>query len=68
LERERHQLTEIDPKNIVSLGKTIRKGTFGTCQLADYRSMTVVSKQFTEISGKEHSFERQKKEVLKKQG
>jgi len=31
LERERHQLTEIDPKNIVLLGKTIGKGTFGTC-------------------------------------
>ena len=51
LERERHQLTEIDPKNIVLLGKTIGKGTFGTCQLANYRGMTVVLKQFTEISG-----------------
>ena len=64
LERERHQLTEIDPKNIVLLGKTIGKGTFGTCQLADYRGMTVVLKQFTEISGKERSLERQKREVL----
>lgn len=68
LERERHQLTEIDPKNIVLLGKTIGKGTFGTCQLADYRSMTVVLKQFTEISGKERSFERQRKEVLNEAG
>ena len=68
LERERHQLTEIDPKNIVLLGKTIGKGTFGTCQLADYRSMTVVLKQFTEISGKERSFKRQKKEVLNEAG
>lgn len=68
LERERHQLTEIDPKNIVLLGKTIGKGTFGTCQLANYRSMTVVLKQFTEISGKERSFERQRKEVLNEVG
>ena len=68
LERERHQLTEIDPKNIVLLGKTIGKGTFGTCQLADYRGMTVVLKQFTEISGKERSFERQKREVLNEAG
>ena len=64
LERERHQLTKIDTKNIVLLGKTIGKGTFGTCQLADYRGMTVVLKQFTEISGKERSFETQKREVL----
>lgn len=68
LERERHQLTEINTKNIVLLGKTIGKGTVGTCQLADYRGMTVVLKQFTEISGKERSFERQKREVLTEAG
>ena len=68
LERETHQLTEIEPKNIALQGKTIGKGTFGTCQLADYRGMTVVLKQFTEISGKERSFERQKREVLNEAG
>ena len=61
LVKESHRLTKIDPKDIVLLGKTIGRGTFGTCQLADYRSVTVVLKRFTEISGKECSFERQKK-------
>ena len=28
---------EIDPKSIKPLGKTIGSGTFGVCQIADYK-------------------------------
>jgi len=52
LQRKRYQLTNIDPKNIVLLGNTIGEGTYGTCKLANYRSMTLVLKPFMVISGK----------------
>ena len=50
---------EINPSNIKLLGKTVGKGTFGTCQLASYRDVLVVLKQFDGMS-----VERQKREAL----
>lgn len=43
-ENERFFL-EIDPKNMKPLGKTIGSGTFGVCQLAQYKNWTVAVKE-----------------------
>lgn len=41
-----HGLKEVNTTSLVKLGNFIGAGTFGTCQLASYRSMTVVIKEF----------------------
>ena len=46
-------LREIDQKLLKPLRKTIGSGTFGVCQLAEYRDWTVVVKEFRSRSRRE---------------
>ena len=59
-----HKLKEICVDSLVKLGKTIGSGTYGCCQLARYRSMTVVVKEFKSFRSGVADTERQRKAAL----
>ena len=44
--QEPNYIKQVKTTSLVKLGKFVGTGTFGTCQLASYRGMTVVIKEF----------------------
>ena len=55
---------EIDGNSLVKLGKTIGSGTYGSCQLASYRGMTVVTKEYKSFRSGLADTQRQRKAPL----
>lgn len=61
---EQLKLKRICVTRLLKLGRTIGSGTYGYCKLANYRSMTVVVKEFKNFQSGVADTERQRKAAL----